>query len=115
MKKWCIPLIAAPLLLVGCQKTGSLGGTSWTVLEVLSTDETDIVDMDIEFGTNGMVTTDTTRADGSTDKARRPYSVHDALITVKRDTGDLNVLHSINGEEMTLTGETFQARLLRLD
>ena len=112
------PVMLPALLLVvltGCQSTGSLGGTSWTVLEVIATDETDIVDMDIDFEPNGVVHTTTTRTDGSREESQRQYSVHEATISVRRPQGDLHVLHRIDGDEMFLTAENFQARLMRVD
>lgn len=115
MKAWCVPMIALPLLLAGCQSTGSLGGTSWTVLDVLAPDHPEIVDMDISFGADGMVETTTTNADGSSETTRRHYDVHDATISVRRAEGDLHVLHRIDGDQMYLTAESFQARLMRMD
>ncbi|MCP3903835.1 MAG: hypothetical protein GY715_09390 [Planctomycetes bacterium] len=116
MRRYCLPLIALPLLLTGCQKTGSLGGTDWTVIEVLSTTQTDIVDMDVSFGTNGMVTTTTTHADGTKEMSRRRFDVHEALITVRRgEEGDYSLLHRIVGDDMILTAESFQVRMVRLD
>jgi hypothetical protein len=117
MKNCCVLLITllSVIPLAGCQKTGTLGGTQWAVVEVLTSDENDIADMDISFGTNGMVTTNTVHSDGTYELTRRPYMVHKALIVVTRESeGDLNVLHRIDGDEMVLTAETFQARLQRL-
>lgn len=101
--------------LAGCQNTGSLGGTSWTVVEVIATDQTDIVDMDIDFGTDGWVTTTTTHADGEVETARRQYSVYeDAFIVVRRPEGDLHMVHAMDGGEMHLTATSFHARLTPL-
>jgi hypothetical protein len=116
MKPWFALLLASPLLLTGCHKTGELGGSEWTVVEVLSTQRSDIVDMDLAFGEDGMITTTTTHRDGTIERSRRPYAVHKALISVYHEETDedFQALHSIDGDDMLMTTELFQARLVRL-
>jgi hypothetical protein len=69
--------------------------------------------MDVAFGTDGWVTTTITHRDGSSETHRNKYSVHRSLLVVSREQGDLEVLHSMDGGELVLTDENFQARLRR--
>ncbi len=107
--------ITTPVLLLGCQSnTAELGGTSWNVVEVVSTAEPDLADMDIQFGTDGWVTTTITRDDGSIETTRRSYNVHRSLLMVDdTEKGDLELLYSVRDGQLILTAENFQARLRR--
>ncbi len=114
MTRRCGIVLLMSLTMLGCQGTGELGGTSWNVVEVISTSEPEVGDMDVAFGTDGWITSTITSDDGSTEEHRNKYSVYRTLLVVERDQGDLEVLHQFNDDgELILTDENFQARLRR--
>jgi hypothetical protein len=99
--------------MIGCRHTGTLGGTSWNVVEVISLQQPDLLDMDVQFGTDGWVTSTIAHEDGTKETSRRQYSVYRSLLVVSRPDDDLQLLHRIEGDELFLTDENFQARLRR--
>lgn len=98
----------------GCASTGKLGGTQWSVIEIIEPDESDRADIQkidallVEFRPDGHVITTTLYNDGTARITKdERYKVNGDVIEFEGPDYELVAMYRMDGQNLRLHSEQF--------